>query len=267
MVTSGQVNGDVGSLSDYAYISWQLASQNTGGNYSVINWQVRWHFPTYSCRGLRLGSAHVNGTLVYQDNDPGDGVHAFNSSHNHSPYLAIAAGQINVPHNTDGTKTFTASVSITGWESGPTFISNGSGSFSLPTIQRAPSTPGPIMISVLDQTRVHLEWLQPISDVDYFVISYGTTTSADDATVTSGATLKTITGLSAGVKYYFKIKAVNAYGESAYNTTVNATTIAGSYILNSGVWTKAAPYVNDGGTWKLARPYAKSLGVWHISTN
>jgi len=270
MPTSGQVNGDVGSLNDYAYIAWQLASQSIPGNYSVLNWQVGWYYPAFTCRGLRQGSAHVNGTLVYNDQDGGDGVHAYNSGHNHVP-LGLASGSINVPHNADGTKTVTLDVSIRGWEGGgPNLLSDGSANFALPTIPRDPGAPSTPTISNVEQTTVDLAWSQNPADglpVTLYTISYGTATDATGNTTTTANTIKTITGLSPGVKYYFKVKATNTVGTGPYSGISNDTTVAGAYVRSSGVWKKAIPYVRDGGVWKLARPYGKILGIWKKSIN
>lgn len=269
MATSGQVNGDdLGG--EHAYIAWQLASQNIPGNYSTINWQVGWTFAPFFCRGLRQGSARVNGVLVYNDQDPGDGVHQFSSGHNHSP-LIIASGQINVGHNADGTKTFNLSVSIRGWEGGgPNFLSDGSASFDLPTIPRNPGAPSTPVISEIEQTSVRLDWTPNPADGlpnTSYTISYGTATNATGATTTSSGTNKIITGLNPGVRYYFKVKAHNSVGEGPYSSISNALTIAGAYLRHSGTYKRAIPYVKQAGVWKLARPYGKILGVWKKSTN
>ena len=362
MATSGVVNGDLGSLSDRASIRWELDSQNIAGNYSLVNWEVRWLFPAFTCRGLRQGQAHVNGVMVYNDQDPGDGVHQFNSGHNHQT-LVLASGQIQVPHNADGTKTFQVSVAIRGWEGGgPNFLSDGETVFSLPTIPRNPKAPTTPSISEVTQTSVKLTWaansadvlpntnyivsygtstnatgfttttpitgtvktitgLSPgtkyyfkvkavnvagegpyssianattisgptnvptISEVEQtslklswtkpsgnapitsYTISYGTATNAVGSLTTSTTTSKVITGLSPGIRYYFKVKAHNATGESPYSGIVNALTIAGAYVRHSGTYKRAVPFVRHAGVWKRAQPYAKILGVWKKSTN
>lgn len=270
MPSSGTLFGATVEGSEESYLDWQVASQNTAENYSVINWQAGWRFDAYSCRGLRQGDAKVNGTTVYHNFNSGDGVHAYNSGHNHRPgtgKLQTASGAIWVYHNADGTKTMSLSISMVGY-SGQT--SSASGSASLPTIPRNPGAPTTPVISEIEQTSVRLDWSPNGSDGlpnTGYTISYGTATDATGSTTTSGVTNKTITGLTPGVKYYFKVKATNAVGDGPYSSISNATTIAGAYIKSGDSWVRAIPYVRDGGVWKLARPYAKILGEWKKSTN
>ena len=274
MATSGQLRGDVLS-GEQSYMNWQLASQNVAGNYSTINWQCGWLYPALTCRGLRAGLCVINGSTVYQSSGSGDNMHAFSSSHLTSsgdhPTLQVAAGSINIAHNSDGTKSFSASMSARGWEGGgPNFLSDDSDTWALPTIPRNPGAPSTPVISNVEQTTVDLTWTQNPGDglpVTSYTISYGTATDATGSTTTSSVPNKTITGLNPGVKYYFKVRATNSVGTGPYSSISNDTTVAGAYVLDAGVWKKAIPYVRDGGVWKLARPYSKVLGVWKKSTN
>jgi chitodextrinase len=117
---------------------------------------------------------------------------------------------------------------------------------------------------------VGLAWTQNPGDglpVTLYTISYGTAIDATGSTTTTADDNKTITGLSPGVKYYFKVKAANSVGEGPYSSISNTTTVAGAYVRSSGVWKKAIPYVKVAGVWKLARPYGKILGLWKKSIN
>jgi hypothetical protein len=273
MATSGQILGDALS-GERVYLNWQLASQSIPNNNSKVNWQIGWLYPTSTCRGLRDGVGVINGSTVYASTGSGDDVHAFSSSHltpsTDHPTLQTAAGQITIAHGSDGTKSFSASVSMIGWEGGgPNFTSNGSNSWALPTIPRNPNAPSTPTIVTVDQTEVAISWTPNPADGlpnTSYTISYGTATDATGATTTSATSPKTITGLSPGVKYYFKVKATNSVGDGPYSSISNATTVAGAYVLNT-TYKKAIPYVRDGGVWKLARPYGKILGVWNKSIN
>ena len=270
MATSGSVNGTTVAPSEGSYIDWQLQSQDTVNNRSTIKWQAGWRFPALTCRGLRLGKAIVNGTTVYDDHDSGDGVHAFSSSHltssgDHTPKLQTGSGTFTINHNSDGTKSFTASITMTGWDSGPTLVSAGSASFSLPTIPRNPNAPSAPVIGVVTQTTVDLTWthspLDGLTNTSY-TIGYGTDPVTPAFTTTSSVESKTITGLSPGVKYYFWVKATNSVGTGPYSVPSNTTTVAGARVNDAGTWKQAIPYVRDGGVWKLARPWNRVLGVW-----
>jgi len=266
MSTSGSVTGaHVSDGNENSYLDWQLASQDTAGNFSTINWQAGWHFVTYSCRGLRQGNAVVNGTTVWHDFDSGDGVHAFNGAHDHrsgSGKLECAHGQIKITHNSDGTKSFSGSISLVGFSSQ---TSAGSASFSLPTISRIPSVPTKPFVEFFDQTSVRISWVESTSGGPgpyTYTIGYGKDPDTPEHTTTSSSTLKTITGLDPASNYYFWVKATNAVGTSAYSPSSLVHTIAGARVMDGGVWKEAVPYVRDGGVWKLARPWVKAVGEW-----
>jgi hypothetical protein len=265
MATSGSLLGDTVEGSENSYLDWQLVSQSIANNTSTINWQAGWRFDDYSCRGLRKGSAVVNGTTVWNDQDPGDGVHAFNSGHEHrggTNKLQCASGTRVIAHASNGTKTFSGSIDLTGYNGQR---SNGSTSWALPTIPRNPNAPVSLLLSEVKQISVKFSWAANPADGlpnTSYTISYGTTTSADTFTTTSSVTNKTIIGLTPGVKYYFKVRAVNSVGTGPYSSIINTTTIAGARVNVAGVWKTAVPYVRDGGVWKVARPWVKVLGVW-----
>jgi hypothetical protein len=272
MTTSGFILGDALS-GERVYMNWQLASQNIPGNYSTVNWQVGWLYPVSTCRGLRAGIAVINDVFIYSSSGPGDNVHVFSSSHltpsTDHPVLQVAVGSLNIPHNTDGTKTFTAAVSMRGWEGGgPNFESNGADLWTLPTIPRNPNAPSTPVSFNKSQVSIVVEWSPNPADGlpnTSYTVSYGTATDATGSTTTTSGTSKTITGLTPGVKYYFKVKATNSVGDGPYSSIGNETTIAGARVFSSGVWKSAVPYVRSGGTWKVARSWVKVLGRWKES--
>src|SRR6185503_11086044 len=158
MATSGSLLGDTVEGSENSYLDWQLTSQSVSGNYSIIAWQAGWRFDNYSCRGLRKGSAVINGTTVYNDQDAGDGVHAFNAGHDHrggSGKLQTASGSRQINHGSNGAKTFSASIDMTGYNNQR---SNGSDSWALPTIPRNPNAPSVPTFSEITQTSIKVSW-------------------------------------------------------------------------------------------------------------
>lgn len=262
MSTDGIIGGNAVDGGEYVYFSWQLASQNVVGNYSIINWQSGWNFTTYSCRGLRQGWTWIDGSYVYYDYDGGDHVHAYNGGHDHRPALQIASGSFQIFHNVDGARNFSAQMGMTGF-SGNT--STGGSSWDLPTIPRDPGPPSAPAISNITQNSVTLTWTPNPADGlpnTSYTIGYGTSSSAPTTTTTSSILSKTITGLTPGVKYYFWVKATNSVGTGPYSASSNATTIAGAFVKQSGTWKKAVPYVRTGGVWKVARPWGRILGEW-----
>ena len=110
------------------YLKWTRASVNIPENYSKLNWEagliitngVEWY-----SNAVKINSAKLNGTTLVSNktysNVKGTGTHA------------LASGSINVPHNADGSKTISASIS--GWLYNNGTTSN-SGSYELVSIPR-----------------------------------------------------------------------------------------------------------------------------------
>lgn len=263
MSTSGTVNGNNIATGEGTYIDWQLSSQNTPGNYSTIAWQAGWRYPANTCRGLRLGSAYVNGSLVWQNNSSGDGVHNFNSSHlsggGHTK-LQTASGVINVGHNGDGTKAFNLSCQITGWQN---LVSVGSGWFTLPTIPRASPPPMIASIGEVSQTSFAVYWIDGAggAPIDSRQLAYGTDPDTPETTI-SATNFEVITGLNPATRYYIWVRTHNSIGYSDWSARGTVLTIAGARVKVAGEWKQAIPYVRVSGTWVLARPWVNVLGEW-----
>lgn len=230
MPTSGTVLGNNANAAgnEGAYLDWQLVSQNEETNKSLINWQAGWRFVAVGCRGLRSGGAVINGTLVYWDMDPGDGVHNFVSGHNHRPKLQTASGSIEIEHNEDGTKTFTASVALTGWDGGgPNADSFGEQSFELPTIARLSSAPSTPVLSSVTSSSMIATFTDGTGGaaIDSRQLAYGTSNNVADATIISSDGSDTISGLASGTTYYVWARTHNAAGYSPWSGRANATTL------------------------------------------
>lgn len=261
MPSSATLSGNhVADGDEYVYLSWSVAEQDIVNNRSRITWQLGWHFTTYSCRGLRNASAVINGVTVYSNFAAGDGVHIFNSGHEHRPQLQIASGSIWISHNGDGTQTLTASAGMTGFSAQ---TSSGSSSWALPTIDRISSPPSTPVISNITQTSVFVEFTDatdgaPIDDRE---IGYGTSSSAPTTTISSDGSTE-ITGLNPMTTYYFWARTHNAAGYSDWSARATARTIAGARIKVGAEVKEAIPYIKVSGVWKLARPWIKVLGEW-----
>lgn len=261
--SSGTVLGNNVDGSEGSWLNWQVASQNPGGNYTTLNWQAGWRFSTTSCRGLRLALGVINGTTVYDDHDAGDGVHAYVSGHDHRPQLQTSSGSINVPHNPDGTKTFSASMKMTGFSG---LLSQGSSTWTLPPIANVPDAPSAPVISNATPTSVDLSW-SPNDDggLPIFAFEIGYSTDPDDPEdnlINNVTSPYTLTGLDPGVTYYFWVRAENAVGDSDFSERTSTATVAGIRVKVGAVWKLAIPYVRDGGVWKHAHPWVRVMGEW-----
>lgn len=226
MATSGSDNGNnVSDGGDDVYFTWELESQSISNNTSTISWDFYWRFPTYSCRGLRLGKVVINGSTRYDDDDPGDGVHAYNASHDHRPQLKVASGTYTMSHGSNGTKTFSASGNLTGFSGQK---SSFSGSWSLPTIPQVWDAPDTPVISSITSTSAFATFTDNgggVGAIDSRQLAYGTSTSVGSATVISSDGSTAISGLSPGTTYYVWARVHNAAGYSSWSSRASFTTL------------------------------------------
>lgn len=261
MVSSGSLWGNSVDGGEGSYLDWQRIAVDTVNNFSTISWQVGWRFVTTSCRGLRLGGCIINGATVYNDVDGGDGVHAYNAGHNHKPKLQTASGTLQIPHNADGTKQFSARVTMTGF-SGK--LSVGTTTWTMDSINRLPVAPSAPAYSDTRQTSTLVSFT-PNSDggtpITAYQLGYGLTSAADTSTI-SATSPQLVTGLLPARKYYFRVRAQNAVGWSAWSGITSVTTLAGARINVGGVFKTAVPYVRHAGVWEPAKPFVKHLGLW-----
>jgi fibronectin type 3 domain-containing protein len=90
-----------------------------------------------------------------------------------------------------------------------------------------PNVPSNVTLSSLSQTQIKVTW-QGDADADNYTIYWGLTTDASDDSNTVGSSIRTftITGLTAGTKYYVSVSASNNSGTSSKSSPVNATTQA-----------------------------------------
>lgn len=132
MATSGSFNTTGYSdtnAPDYYVFSWSLSSQNTDGNYSVIKWSLygAGGKNEYWYTNVKEKYVTVNGAT--QSND------TLQATYNGTTPFS---GTTTIYHNTDGTKSFSASAGGAFYYYG-SYNSTGSGTWTLPTIPRASS--------------------------------------------------------------------------------------------------------------------------------
>lgn len=94
-----------------------------------------------------------------------------------------------------------------------------------------------------------------------YQVGYGTDPTTPSTTI-SASSPQTVTGLAPGTKYYFRVRALNSVGYSAWSAASTAQTVAGVYVSVGTTWKLAVPYVRVSGVWKIAEPWARVTGVW-----
>jgi hypothetical protein len=141
---------------------------------------------------------------------------------------------------TDGTST-TASTTVTGLSNGTTYTfrvsavtAAGTGAVSDSASATTLSEPDPptSLSATAGIEQVALTWTAPSSNGGSAITDYTIEYSSDSGTTwttfadgTSTATSATVTGLSTGTTYTFKVAAVNAAGTGTPSATVSATTV------------------------------------------
>ncbi len=101
---------------------------------------------------------------------------------------------------------------------------------SATTLVSAPTAPSGLNTSVVSQTAIDLSWTDNSSNESGFKVERSSTGSGGTyvqiATTSANSTTFSDTGLSAGTTYWYKVRAYNAGGNSAYTVAVSGTTLA-----------------------------------------
>ena len=104
---------------------------------------------------------------------------------------------------------------------------------SATTKTTAPSAPRSLSVGSIADTSLTLSWTAPSSNGGSAITSYsikqysGTGCSGTSTTLTSSSTSKSVTGLTAGSDYAFKVQAINTSGAGAYSNCATGTTTGG----------------------------------------
>lgn len=129
-VSSGQVNTNV-SNNNYFWLKWsQSGNQDIANNLTRIYWEAGCTLGyNYYSNAIRMSAVPINGTQVY-----GGGTYSNLNTGSH----VLASGYLDIPHNPDGSKSFTVGA-FTGWLYSNNNYSASAQDFELPRIPRASS--------------------------------------------------------------------------------------------------------------------------------
>jgi hypothetical protein len=90
-----------------------------------------------------------------------------------------------------------------------------------------PAAPGGLTATAASASQINLSWTDNANNETGFKVERSPNGSSSWAQIgTTGANVTTYsnTGLAAGTKYYYRVRATNSAGDSAYSNTANATT-------------------------------------------
>ena len=126
MATSGQLNTNT-AYDSYFWVKWSQAGQDVAANKTKINWSCGVYCGhSFYTNAIRMSAVTINGVQVY-----GGGTYSNYAKGDHT----IASGQLDIPHNTDGTKSFSISA-FTGWLYSKYDYSSNGGNYDLSQIPR-----------------------------------------------------------------------------------------------------------------------------------
>ena len=131
MATSGIVKTNV-KYGSYFWVKWEISgSQDIANNRTTIAWSCGLHpEEEYYTNAVKMNAVTINGTQVYSG-----GTYSDITDYQDRTF---ASGTLTIPHNSDGSKSFTIS-EVSGWIYGNGNYYGEAKSFTLPTIPRASS--------------------------------------------------------------------------------------------------------------------------------
>jgi titin len=93
-----------------------------------------------------------------------------------------------------------------------------------------PAAPGALAATAVSNTGINLTWTNNSATATAVLVENSTnnTTFTQVASLAGSATSYSSTGLTAGTLYYYRVRAQNAAGTSAYSNTASASTTGGS---------------------------------------
>ena len=127
-VTSGRVTTNQVSRTTF-YVKWNQTSQSIANNETTISWEAginNGNYDRYYSNAVKIYSVYINGVLVSNGG-------TWSNINPSASDIGLLSGTLTIPHNSDGSKTF--SVSISAWTYSSSNYS-GSDSFQLTNIPR-----------------------------------------------------------------------------------------------------------------------------------
>lgn len=266
-----------GTLDTNAYdgrfirLTWS-ATQDVAANKSIVTWKLAALGGNAQWYTTGPITCSINGQTVYHYTGRTD------------MYVGqIIGGTIEIPHNSDGTKTFTATVSAAIYSASVNCI--GTKDFTLNTINQVPGAPTSISATagnglyVSRGDEVIIQWSGAAGNIASYEVQgrwyrngawegWGTVANVP-ATGGSGRTSVTISqsDILPGNQVQFRVRAIGPGGQASSPIAAIALTLVGGVrIRTDGSWKQGQVYIKVSGTWRPAKNvYIKVNGTWKES--
>lgn len=253
MATSGTVKTNT-KYGSYFWVKWEISgSQDIAGNKTTISWSCGLHpKEQYYTNAIKMSAVVINGKTVYSGGTYSD----IKDYKDHT----FASGTLDIPHNNDGSKTFTVSA-FSGWLYGNGDYTASAESFALPAIPRAATitsapnftdvdnpaiayaNPAGSAVSALD---VCISLTGSASDIAYRAVSTSGGSYTFQLTNAERAVLRNNTTLTRKVVFQLRTKIGSTYYydtvERTFTVTNNAATRPSEAIAVAPVSALSAPF-------------------------
>jgi hypothetical protein len=220
--------------------------------------------PPAAPTGLAASAASASQvTLSWTDNATNETAYLIERSTNNVNFTQIATAPTNATAYSDNTVApstqYYYRVRATNGSNSP--YSN-TATVTTPTASQTPSAPSGLAASAASASQINLIWSDNSTNETAFKIERspdGATSWTQIATVGANITTYSNTGLSASTKYYYRIRATNSLGDSAYSNTASATTAAQTSTTTQNL-------ILSGDTWKYLDTGTNQSTAWRTTT-
>jgi cellulose 1,4-beta-cellobiosidase len=224
LTSTSYTNTGLTNGTTYFYV---VTASNLGGESGVSNQASATPVPPPPAAptGLAASPGNAQVTLTWQASATATSYSVKRSTASGGPFATVATGLVALTYTdtglTNGTKYYyIVTASNLGGESGASNKVN-------TTPQGPPAAPSGLALSSIAKTSIKLNWIDNSNNETGFKIERSTdgTNFSQIATAGAGATSYSSGGLARNTIYYYRVRAYNSAGDSAYSNITSARTL------------------------------------------